>query len=129
MSHGMLKAETCCHSSRYCLQRRTSQHYLVIMTGTSSRNAETNVCFAKQDLEYRFGGRAGRHMLTEMVVDNYIPNDTHMTDSHGRVQVSCFWLICLATLDSQAPLACLLAIARRSCCLAATRPIADTVQT
>ena len=30
---------------------------------------------------------AGRHMLTEMVVDNYIPNDTHMTEDEGRVQV------------------------------------------
>ena len=29
----------------------------------------------------------GRHMLTEMVVDNYIPNDTHMTADESRVQV------------------------------------------
>ena len=26
-------------------------------------------------------------MLTEMVVDNYIPNDTHMTADESRVQV------------------------------------------
>ena len=26
-------------------------------------------------------------MLTEMVVDNYIPNDTHMTEEEARVQV------------------------------------------
>lgn len=32
---------------------------------------------------------AGRHMLTEMVVDHYIPNDTHMTEDEARVQV-CF---------------------------------------
>ncbi len=30
---------------------------------------------------------AGRHMLTEMVVDNYIPNDTHMNEDDSRVQV------------------------------------------
>ena len=30
---------------------------------------------------------AGRHMLTEMVVDNYIPNDTHMTEGEARIQV------------------------------------------
>lgn len=34
---------------------------------------------------------AGRHLLTEMIVDNYIPNDTHMTDSEGRVQVGLRW--------------------------------------
>lgn len=36
---------------------------------------------------------AGRHMLTEMVVDNYIPNDTHMTEDEARVQVCmcCLW--------------------------------------
>lgn len=32
----------------------------------------------------------GRHMLTEMVVDHYIPNDTHMTEDEARVQV-CSW--------------------------------------
>ena len=26
-------------------------------------------------------------MLTEMVVDNYIPNDTHMTEEDARIQV------------------------------------------
>ncbi|KAL3151543.1 MutS protein msh5, variant 2 [Trebouxia sp. C0009 RCD-2024] len=31
--------------------------------------------------------KQGRHMLTEMVVDNYIPNDTHMTEDEARVQV------------------------------------------
>lgn len=31
---------------------------------------------------------AGRHMLTEMVVDSYIPNDTNMTEDDSRVQVS-----------------------------------------
>lgn len=30
----------------------------------------------------------GRHMLTEMVVDNYIPNDTHMTEEEARIQAS-----------------------------------------
>ena len=35
---------------------------------------------------------AGRHMLTEMVVDHYIPNDTHMTEDEARVQV-CFWCL------------------------------------
>lgn len=30
---------------------------------------------------------AGRHPLTEMVVDSYIPNDTHMSESEGRAQV------------------------------------------
>lgn len=33
-------------------------------------------------------GPAGRHMLTEMVVDSYIPNDTNMTEDDSRVQVS-----------------------------------------
>lgn len=33
------------------------------------------------------GFSAGRHMLTEMLVDNYIPNDTHMTEDESRVQV------------------------------------------
>ncbi|KAA6427813.1 MAG: DNA mismatch repair MSH5-like [Trebouxia sp. A1-2] len=28
-----------------------------------------------------------RHMLTEMVVDNYIPNDTHMNEDDSRIQV------------------------------------------
>ena len=27
-------------------------------------------------------------MLTEMVVDNYIPNDTHMTEEEARIQAS-----------------------------------------
>lgn len=30
---------------------------------------------------------AGRHMLTEMVVDNYIPNDTHMNEDDSCIQV------------------------------------------
>lgn len=36
---------------------------------------------------------AGRHMLTEMVVDNYIPNDTHMTEDEARVQVCYLWQV------------------------------------
>ena len=31
--------------------------------------------------------RAGRHPLTEMLVDRFIPNDTHMGAESGRVQV------------------------------------------
>lgn len=38
---------------------------------------------------------AGRHMLTELVVDTCIPNDTAMFVDSGRVQVSsCVWLLC-----------------------------------
>ncbi len=36
---------------------------------------------------YEGAADAGRHMLTEMVVDNYIPNDTHMNEDDSRVQV------------------------------------------
>ena len=36
---------------------------------------------------YKRAVDAGRHMLTEMVVDNYIPNDTHMNEDDSRVQV------------------------------------------
>ncbi|DBA75705.1 TPA: MutS protein msh5 [Trebouxia sp. C0005] len=31
--------------------------------------------------------KQGRHMLTEMVVDNYIPNDTHMNEDDSCIQV------------------------------------------
>ena len=34
------------------------------------------------------GGCAGRHLLAEMVVDTFIPNDTHMSHEAGRVQVT-----------------------------------------
>ena len=30
--------------------------------------------------------RLGKHLLTELVTDTYIPNDTNMTAHSGRVQ-------------------------------------------
>ena len=39
-------------------------------------------------LQHCSGGCAGRHLLAEMVVDTFIPNDTHMSHEAGRVQVT-----------------------------------------
>ncbi len=42
-------------------------------------------------------------MLTEMVVDNYIPNDTHMSEEESRLQVCTQTFTKLNTTDSHAP--------------------------
>ena len=44
---------------------------------------------------------AGRHPLTELVTDTYIPNDTKMTAQAGRVQVrTCLLTACKCTLST-----------------------------
>ena len=55
-------------------------------------------------------------MLTEMVVDSYIPNDTNMTEDDSRIQVS----ICNATVYQS----CL----RRCCAALACRIYAEGLQ-
>lgn len=77
----LLSLAICAYEGNYCRPKVTESDEIFIEQGFFQLLI---ACIRKP----------GRHPLTEMIVDAFIPNDTHMNEDQGRIQVitgKCFF--------------------------------------